>query len=46
MQVNLLAIEDTTNIEKTKDLFYFIFNNRKKDKVCLGVADLIKKIFF
>lgn len=38
MQANLLAVEDIANIEKTKNLLCFAFDNRKKDE---GTKDLL-----
>lgn len=36
-------MKNTANIEKTRHLFCFIFNNRRKNKLCLEITNFVKK---
>lgn len=43
---NLLAIKDIVNVKKTEDLFCFVSNDEKEDKVLLGITDFMKEQLF
>lgn len=43
MKTNLFAIKDVVNIKKIKDLFYFIFNNKKNNKISLVITNLVER---
>lgn len=39
VQANLFTAEGTVNTEIIEDLLYFVYNNKKEDKILLGVID-------
>lgn len=46
MQADLSAVEDVVNAEITEDLLCFVCDNRRRDKVSLGVINPSKKETF